>query len=140
MAKNKILVISGDPVMLGFLQLNLRESEYQVVSTQRTGEELGAVLDEELPNLVILDIMMPDLDGIEVCLRIRQWSQVPILMLSAWGAGQDKVRGLDLSADSYLTEPFGIDELRAQIKETLQRSFATMNLLSNIRSGVTSER
>ena len=135
MAKNKILVISGDPVMLGFLQLNLRESEYQVVSTQRTGEELGAVLDEELPNLVILDIMMPGLDGIEVCLRIRQWSQVPILMLSAWGAGQDQVRGLDLSADSYLTEPFGIDELKVQIKETLERSFAAMNLLSNIRSG-----
>ena len=136
MAKNKVLVISGDPVLLNFFQLNLREDEYQVASTQHTSERLGAVLDEELPDLVILDIMMPGLDGIEVCLRIRQWSQVPILMLSAWGAGQGYVRGLDLSADSYLTEPFGIDELRAQIKETLQRSFAAMNLPPNIRSGV----
>ena len=135
MAKIKILVISSDPVMLRFLQQNLSESDYQVASTKHDKEELRAILDKELPDLVILDIMMPNLDGIEVCLRIRQWSQAPIMMLSAWGTGEGKVRGLDLSADSYLTEPFGIDELMARIKEVLRCNFVAMNLLLNSRSG-----
>ena len=136
MAKIKILVISKDLVMLEFLQQNLSESYYEVASTQRTGEELRAALNYELPDLVILDIMMPGLDGIEVCLHIRQWSQVPIMMLSAWGAGHGKVRGLDLSADSYLTEPFGIDEVMVRIKEVLQRNFAAMHLLPNVHSEI----
>ena len=135
-AKAKSLVISNDSIMLRFLQQNLSVSGYEVASTQQTGEKLKTVLDEELPDLVILDVMMPDLDGIEVCLRIRQWSPVPIMMLSAWGAGEDKVRALDLSADSYLTEPFGVYELMARIGETLQRNLAAANLLPNFRSGV----
>ena len=134
-AKAKSLVISNDSIMLRFLQQNLSVSGYEVASTQQTGEKLKTVLDEELPDLVILDVMMPDLDGIEVCLRIRQWSPVPIMMLSAWGAGEDKVRALDLSADSYLTEPFGVYELMARIGETLQRNLAAANLLPNFRSG-----
>ena len=136
MAKIKTLVVSSDPALLRFLEQNLNGGGYVVVSTQHTGVELKAVLDKELADLVILDIMMPGLDGIEVCLKIRQWSHVPIMMLSAWGAGEGKVRGLNLSASSYLTEPFGIDELKARIRDTLQRNFATTNLLSNIRSSV----
>ena len=131
-ANAKSLVISNDPGMLRFLQQNLSGSGYEVASTQQTGEKLKTLLDEELPDLVILDVMMPDLDGIEVCLRIRQWSPVPIMMLSAWGAGEDKVRALDLSADSYLTEPFGIYELMARIGETLQRNLAAASLLPNV--------
>ena len=134
-AKTKTLVISSDSVMLRFLQQNLKESYYQIVSTQHSGEELRAIVAQELPDIVILDIMMPNLDGIEVCLRLRQWSQVPIMMLSAWGAGEDNVRGLDLSADSYLTEPFGIDEVMERITETLQSNFAARNLISNISPG-----
>ena len=134
-AKTKTLVISSDSVMLRFLQQNLNESYYQIVSTQHSGEELRAIVAQELPDIVILDIMMPNLDGIEVCLRLRQWSQVPIMMLSAWGAGEDKVRGLDLSADSYLTEPFGIDEVMERIREIRQCNLAARNLISNISSG-----
>lgn len=72
------------------------------------------------------------LDGIEVCLRIRQWSRIPIIMLTTWGAGEGKVRGLNLGADGYLTEPFGIDELTARIKEVLRRNLAYASLLANI--------
>ena len=136
MAKVKTLVISSDPELLRFLQQNLTESNHQVTSVQRTGEELRAVLDEELPDLVILDIMMPGLDGIEVCLAIRQWCQIPIIMLSAWGAGEGKVRGLNLSAESYLTEPFGADELRSRITDSFQRNLATTNLFTTIRTDV----
>jgi len=135
-AKTKTLIVSSDPMLLGFLQQNLNGGNYEVVSTNHTGEALKAVLEKELANLVILDIMMPGLDGIEVCLKIRQWSQVPIMMLSAWGAGEGKVRGLNLSASSYLTEPFGIDKLTARIRDALQRNLATTNLLSNTRSSV----
>ena len=133
--KIKNLVVSSDPVMLRFLQQNLSEHGYQVVTTQHTGEELKVELDRELPDLVVLDIMMPEMDGIEVCLRIRQWSQVPVLMLSTWGAGEDRVRGLDLIADSYLTEPFGIDGVMKKIEGALQRDAAAVNLISHVRSG-----
>ncbi|MDD5039154.1 MAG: response regulator transcription factor [Dehalococcoidales bacterium] len=135
-AKIKTLIVSSDPMLLGFLQQNLNGGNCEVVCTNRMGEELKAVLERELADLVILDIMMPSLDGIEVCLKIRQWSRVPIMMLSAWGAGEGKVRGLNLSASSYLTEPFGIDELMARIGDALQRNLAATNSLSNVRSGV----
>ncbi len=94
------------------------------------------MLDNELADLVIVDIIMPSLDGIRECLYIRQWSQVPIMMLSTWGTGGNRVRGLDLGADSYLTEPFGVDELMVRTKEALQQNFAAINLSSNIGSSV----
>jgi len=127
MAEKKILVVSGDSTLLGFLEKNLPVNGYQVVSTRDTGERLKTVLDRVLPDLLVLDIMMPSLDGIEVCLRIRQWSEVPILMLTTWGAGKDKVRGLDLSSESYLTSPSGIAELTKQVEETLCNSTAPGN-------------
>ncbi len=132
MAKTKTLVISNDPVMLGFLQRNFSENGYQMTSTQRTEEDLKMVLDMESPDLVILDIMMPNLDGIEVCLRIRQWSEVPVMMLSTWGAGEGKIRGLDLSTESYLTEPFDIDVLKARVREVLQHDSTAMNHLLGV--------
>ncbi len=138
--KTKILVISSDPVMLRFLRQNLSASDYQLSIRQDTGEELKAVFEEELPDFIILDIMMPSLDGIEVCLRIRQWCLTPIMMLSAWGAREGEIRGLNLGADSYLTEPFGADELTMRIKEMLQRNLTAAYLLSNIRPGVSWER
>ncbi len=138
MAKVKTLVISNDPAMLKFLQQNLGENGYHIATTQRTEEDLKEVLDRELPDLVILDIMMPSLDGIEICLRIRQWSQVPIMMLSTWGAGEGKIRGLDLAAESYLTEPFGTDAFRARLREVLQHNFATMNHLLKVSSNAPS--
>ncbi len=125
----KVLVISSDPVLQGFLQRNLREYGYQSYSTKDCGEGLRALLDAEVADLVLLDAMMPTMEGIEVSLRIRQWCQVPILMLSAWGAGRDKVRRLDFSSDDYLTEPLDAAGLISHIENVLRRNEAA-------RSGV----
>ncbi|MDD4859476.1 MAG: response regulator [Dehalococcoidales bacterium] len=125
MSAIKILTVSRDPVMVKLLQ-QLNGEDYQVANSRQTGEELKAILSQECPDIVVLDIMMPNLEGIEVCLRIRQWSLVPILMLSAWGVETGKVRRLNLSNDTYLTEPFGLEEIKTRIQETLQRNLAAM--------------
>jgi len=138
-ARPKILVISSDRVIIRFLQDNLNSADYEVVSTQQTREGLRAVMERDMPQLVIVDIMMPNMDGIETSLRIRQWSQVPIMMLSAWGAGQDMIRGLDLSADGYLTEPFGIAELIARIRETFSINARAGSTLPGRYSTISSE-
>ncbi|MFC2066081.1 response regulator [Chloroflexota bacterium] len=102
MAKSKILIISSDGVMSKLIHENLGKGDYHVASTQYIKEELGTILKEESPDLIILDIMMPGQDGIGVCLYIRQLTQVPIIMLSVWGAGEGKIRGLDLSAEDLV--------------------------------------
>jgi len=140
MSKIKTLVISSDPVMQKFLQLNLDDGNYQLASTQQTGGELRSVLDNELPDIVILDIMMPYLEGIETCLRIRQWSLVPIIMLSAWGVENGKVRALNLSADTYLTKPFGIDGVKTRIKEAMKRNLDAISNIPNIHPSILLEK
>jgi two-component system KDP operon response regulator KdpE len=82
-------------------------------------------IEMELPDLVILDIMMPKIDGFEVCRRLREWSQIPIIMLSARGEEKDKVKCLDLGADDYITKPFGASELIARVRAVLRRTEAT---------------
>ena len=134
-AKIKILLVSADPAMQGFLPRQLGEAGYQVITVQDNEEQIRAVLDEDKPDFVIQDIMMPGMDGIELSLRMRQWSQVPVLMLSAWGAEENMVRGLDLSAETYLTEPFGIDDVMRAIETACQRNMANANLISYARSG-----
>ncbi len=129
MAKLKLLVVSRDPIMLKFLQQNLDGGYYQLVCTQHTEEELMEILRREQPHLIILDIMMPNMDGIEICLRIRQWLPIPIMMLSTWGAGYNKVRGLDLSAVGYLTDPFDIDELIFRIGDILKVNYSVITPL-----------
>jgi len=123
MTKKKVLVISDDPKLVGFLSHGLAECAYSVKNSDNImGEDLEVVLDRELPDLVIMDIVMPGMDGIELCLRIRQWCPAPIIMLSTWGARKDTVRGLDLGAESYLTEPFDIAGLRERIEGALYRN------------------
>ncbi|MFA5317191.1 MAG: response regulator [Dehalococcoidales bacterium] len=117
--KKRLLVMSDDPVLQGFFHRNFRQECYAVMNTPATDEAFKNLLDRVQPDLVILDIGMPRLDGIEVCLRIRQWSDMPVIMLSTWGAASGKVKGLDLSSDSYLTEAFGITRLREQIDEVM---------------------
>jgi len=121
-AEKKILVISSEPELLGLLQGNLPEGGYHVTSIGDIGDDLKELVDRFLPDLIILDVLMPWLDGIEMCLHIRQWCQVPVIMLSTWDAGKDTVRSLDLSSDSCLTEPYGIDDLMVQIEDTLCRN------------------
>jgi two-component system KDP operon response regulator KdpE len=89
------------------------------------GSEALRKIEMELPDLVILDIMMPKMDGFEVCRRLREWSQIPTIMLSARGDETDKVKCLDLGADDYLTKPFGTRELLARVRAVLRRTEAT---------------
>ncbi len=119
MAEKKILIVSSEPELLGLLQHRLPENGYKVTSIGDIGDDLKEVVDMFLPDLIILDVLMPWLDGIEVCLRIRQWCQVPVIMLSTWDARKDTVRSLDLNSDSYLTEPYGVADLMAQIEDTI---------------------
>ena len=135
-AKTKILAVGNDPELLGLLQEGLNSDDYEVASTQDTGPGLRDELHEENPDFIILDIMMPTLDGIGICLHLRQWTQVPIMMLSTWGTEDDMVRGLNLGSDSYLTEPFGTDTLNTRIEETIKRnSAAAADPLTNIYTG-----
>lgn len=115
MDKRNILVVDDDPAILRLLCTNLKARGYKV-TTATDGEESLEAVQRDFVDLIILDIMMPRLDGVEVCRRIREWSNVPIIMLSARGDEKDKVKCLDLGADDYLTKPFGIAELMARIK------------------------
>jgi two-component system KDP operon response regulator KdpE len=115
MDKKHILIVDDDPAILRLLSTNLKARGYEV-TTATNGEESMEAVQSEFIDLIILDIMMPKVDGVEVCRRIREWSDVPIIMLSARGDEKDKVKCLELGADDYLTKPFGIAELMARIK------------------------
>lgn len=121
MNKTNILVVDDDPAILRLLCTNLRARGYSV-TTAIDGEEALEAVERDFVDLIILDIMMPKLDGVEVCRRIREWSNVPIIVLSARGDEKSKVRCLELGADDYLTKPFGIAELMARIKTALRHS------------------
>ena len=133
LAKTKVLAISRDPVLVNFLQRELNDGDYEIVNTQHTGIQLKNIIDAERPGFIILDIVMPSLDGIGVCLQLRQWTQTPVMMLSTWDTGNGTVRGLNLSSDAYLTEPFGGNVLKKRIKETLKRNELT-DLLTNMHT------
>ena len=115
MDKKHILIVDDDPAILRLLNTNLKARGYEV-TTATNGEESLEAVQSDFIDLIILDIMMPKVDGVEVCRRIREWSNIPIIILSARGDEKDKVRCLELGADDYLTKPFGIAELMARIK------------------------
>ena len=115
MDKKRILIVDDDPAILRLLGTNLKARGYEVVSAADGEESLEAV-QSNFVDLIILDLMMPKVDGVEVVRRIREWSDVPIIILSARGDEHDKVKCLELGADDYLTKPFGIAELLARIK------------------------
>ena len=132
LAQNKILAITSDSVLVNFLRQELSDDDFEIISTRHTGIQLKDVIEMEEPDFIILDIMMPTLDGIGVCLQLRQWTQLPILMLTTWGTTNGTLRGLNLGADDYLTEPFGIDTLKERIELTLKRNVpVTDNPVSN---------
>jgi DNA-binding response OmpR family regulator len=121
MKRKKILSVTRDLVLLSFLQTELKGEVYEFINTEHTDNHLKEILDVENPELVIIDVVMPTLDGIGTCLQVRQWTQSPIMMLSTWNTGDNTVRGLNLGADNYLTEPFGSGELKKRIEENLNR-------------------
>lgn len=117
----KILVVDDEERMARFIRLNLEHDGFQVVEAYR-GQEAMDKLRTTLPDLILLDIMMPDIDGFEVLKMIREVSSVPVIMLTAKGEEDDKVKGLELGADDYMTKPFSPRELVSRVKAVLRRS------------------
>ena len=115
-----ILVVDDEPRILRFIKTSLNLSGYDLV-TASTGRMALSLFEAEQPGLIILDLGLPDVDGFEVLQEIRSYSTVPILILTARDDEKDKVRGLELGADDYLTKPFGIGELKARIQAVLRR-------------------
>lgn len=128
MRRLRILIVDDDIAVLKYLRANLQEEGYDVL-TALDGIEAIQIIERELPDLLILDIMMPNMDGFEVCNRIREWSQIPIIMLSARDDESDKVKCLDLGADDYIAKPFGVEELLARIRAVLRRSESTQTTI-----------
>ncbi len=123
MTKKKalILVVDDDIRMLRMMKRMLELENFQVI-TASGGEQALRMFDKETPALVLLDIMMPDMDGYAVLRRIREFSDVPIIMVTARGDDKEKVEGLDIGADDYVTKPFSASELAARVRAVLRRT------------------
>ena len=120
MAEKKVLVIDDDIKTVELVRLYLDRDGYQVL-TAYNGVEALRLAREGHPDLIVLDLMLPDIDGLEVCRTLRRESDVPIIMLTARTTDQDKLAGLDLGADDYVTKPFGPKELVARVRAVLRR-------------------
>lgn len=116
----RILVVDDEPRMIGFIRLNLELEEHVVIEARNGLEALDAIRTQ-LPDLVLLDVMMPELDGFETLRMLREFSDIPVIMLTAKGEENDKVYGLELGADDYITKPFGPRELSSRIKAIFRR-------------------
>ena len=117
----RILIVDDEPRYLRLLEANLRTEGYEVATAQ-DGVQAVDIFSSQPIDLILLDIMMPRMDGFSTCQRIREYSNVPIIMLTAKGEEQDRVRGLDLGADDYLVKPFSATELLARVRAVLRRS------------------
>ncbi len=118
---DKILIIDDDPSLVELVRYNLEGEGYEIVAA-RDGQEGIRLFFSARPDLLVLDITMPKLNGYEVCQRVREMADTPIVMLTAQGREEDIIKGLDLGADDYLTKPFRIKELLARIRATLRRA------------------
>ena len=135
--KEKILVVDDEASIRRILETRLSMIGYIVV-TAADGEESLAVYKKELPNLIVLDIMMPKLDGYGVCQEIRKDSDIPIIMLTALGDVADRITGLELGADDYVVKPFSPKELEARIKAILRRVDKMSLHNTSVASGIIS--
>ncbi len=120
-APKTILVVEDETAIASFVTLYLKNAGY-VVKAVGTGSAALNAIAAEIPALIILDLNLPDMDGIEICRRVRKGSDVPILMLTARDEDVDKIIGLEVGADDYLTKPFNPRELVARVKSVLRRS------------------
>jgi len=118
---SRILVVDDEVQILRALRRALAARGHEVVTSQN-GEDAITEVESSLPELVVLDLNLPGIDGMEVCRRLRTWTQVPILILSVREDEAGKVQALDLGADDYLTKPFGVEELLARVRALLRRS------------------
>jgi DNA-binding response OmpR family regulator len=120
-AKATILAVDDEPHVLKLLKANLESSGY-IVLTAADGEQALQLVEDGLPDLVILDLMLPKMDGYAVCQHIREFSAVPVIMLTARSAQVDLIHGFEVGADDYLTKPFSVTELLVRVQAVLRRS------------------
>lgn len=126
-----ILVIDDEPQILRAMRTILTEKHFRVTTASRGEEGLTLAAAGE-PDLIILDLGLPDMDGVEVCARLREWTEIPIIILSVRDSERDKVAALDRGADDYLTKPFGIGELLARVRVALRHSARTQGAESKV--------
>lgn len=119
--RESVVVADDDPRLLRLVQFNLQQAGYRVL-TAPDGNKALRLAEGENPDLILLDVRMPLMDGLEVCRRVRNFSTVPIIMVTAKDSEEDKVAGLDAGADDYLTKPFGAPELMARVRAVLRRA------------------
>lgn len=132
--KTTVLAADDDPQLLRLMTRNLQLEGYDVLAAS-DGQQALELIESNSPDLVLLDVMMPKMDGFTVCYRVREFSAVPIIIVTARGQDQDKVRGLDLGADDYLTKPFSVDELLARVRAVLRRAqFTTREHTQGLRA------
>lgn len=119
--RRRILVVDDEPRMIHFIRLNLEHDGFEVFEAASGLKTLDQFRDQ-LPDLILLDVMMPDIDGFETLRLIREISNVPVIMLTAKGEEEDRVRGLELGADDYITKPFSPRELVSRVRAVLRRT------------------
>jgi two-component system KDP operon response regulator KdpE len=127
-----VVAVDDEPGILKLIRMELTDKGYRVV-TASNGEDALQIIEHQRPDVVILDLVMPDMSGYEVMRRIRERSSTPVILLTARDRDEDKVRGLDLGADDYLPKPFNPEELSARVKAVLRRSAMAGNAQSVLR-------
>lgn len=125
--KPLILIVEDDEKICNFISAILTSNDYHIIKTNK-GKEAISMTASYSPDLILLDLGLPDLDGIEVIKTIRQWTEIPIIVVSARGQEREKVEALDLGADDYLTKPFGTSELLARIRTGIRHSPIGVNV------------
>ena len=130
----KILLIEDDATLVETITYNLKREGYQVAS-ERDGKRGLHAAQTESPDLLILDLMLPEMDGLEVCRQLRRTSNLPILMLTARYSETDRVVGLEMGADDYVTKPFSMRELVARVKAMLRRGESALNISQQTHFG-----
>lgn len=129
-----ILVIDDEPQILRAIRTILTEKQFKVTTASR-GEDGLTLAATSQPDLIVLDLGLPDMDGVEVCQRLREWTQTPIIILSVRDSEREKVAALDMGADDYLTKPFGIEELLARIRVALRHSASRKVESKTVKAG-----
>jgi two-component system KDP operon response regulator KdpE len=119
----EVLVIDDEPQILRALRTILSAHQFRVTTASR-GEEGLALASVQPPDIILLDLALPDLDGVEVCRQLRQWTELPVIVISVRESEREKVEALDSGADDYVTKPFGIEELLARMRVALRRKMA----------------
>jgi two-component system KDP operon response regulator KdpE len=124
MPNERVLIVDDEPAIRRFLRVTLTTQAYNILEAA-SGQEALLKAAADKPDIIVLDIGLPDIDGVEVTRLLRQWTQIPIIILSVRGAESDKIAALDAGADDYLTKPFGVGELLARLRAALRRAAQT---------------